>query len=176
VKNYEDEVINIKGNCLLAIFIVLIGYSMWGAFCQYKNNEFGVGIFALILGLLGVALISFGYPVFVNVINAKRNQKIAKEIIEKGIKVPGKIIRIRTLTDNNFKNSIFKRAAFFKNSNYNFLIVKYEYNWKKYIIKTPSLNFDPENIKNKDVDVYIYNDKCYVDNIKRNVKKMKSKF
>ena len=100
-----------------------------------------------------------------------------------GIKISGKIIRIQRLEFNKFKGTIFKRAAFFRKegvygakgreyTNYYFAVVRYKYGGKNHIIRTPSLNFSPEHILDKNVDVYIYDGKCYVDNIKKDIKKI----
>ncbi len=116
-----------------------------------------------------------------NIINALRNRKVVKEIIDKGIKIPGEIIATPTSYSNDYNNSIFKRATYIRKfpplgskkiSLYYFAIIKYKYKGIEYKTKTPSLNFYPEYLVNNSVDVFIYNDKVYVDNYKRNDNKI----
>jgi len=92
-----------------------------------------------------------------------------------GTKVKGTITKIETTRKCNYKNSIFKKASYFRRKEhhlggdrdipyYDYAKVKYNYNNKEYEIDTPYLEFNKEDLIGNEVDVYIYEDKCYVDN------------
>ena len=47
--------------------------------------------------------------------------------------------------------------------------MEYEYKGEKHIIDTPYLTIYPSDLIRKDVDVYLYDGMCYVDNYKINI-------
>ena len=181
--NYEDEKILIINDIICFIFVLLALYSLFGAYQQYLNGDFGIGILLLISFLIILISCSFAYVGLANIINSRYNRKLAKTIINNGIKVTGKIISIETTKSANYKNSMFKKASFFRRKiirldddlrtieHYDYAKVEYKYKDKTYNIDTPYLEFCPKYLKEKTVDVYIYNNLCYVDNFKIDTKK-----
>ena len=161
---YKDEKTTIVADIICLIFLIIPLYLVFIAIKEYIEGKYDF-IVLLSLGILLLSIaFSSGYCGISNYINSKRNRKLAKEIKEKGKKVKGKVKEILTTEKTDYKHSIFKRASYFEGSYYKYAKVKYNYNNKEYTIETPYLNFYLDDLKNKDVDVYIYEDMCYVDN------------
>lgn len=187
MKKYEDEVITVKVNISLCFILICIVYTLMQVFYQYNDGDFGIIIFLIIIALGGMTVISFGYCIIFNIINAKRNQKIANEVIKNGIKLKGEILEVIKAERNDFKDTFFKKAAYFrkfpsfergavgKTTIYYFLKVKYTHDGNVHIVKSPSLNFEAEEIISNNVDVYLYDDKIYIDNILFNEKEILNK-
>lgn len=188
MKNYEDEVINVKANIIIGIFDFLAIFSLYIAIVQYLNNDFGLEILIVSGCLSLIFIITCSMLIFLNIYCVTWNNKITKEIVENGEKIKGQIIRIKREYNFDKNATYFKRAAYFrkfssnvkessngiKKAIYYYAIVKYNYKDKKYIIKSPSLNFFPGYVENKEVDIFLYEDKYYIDNYKINFLKMEN--
>lgn len=175
MKNYEDEVIDIKFIFPLTIFVVVNFYVICDVIIEYKNGICDFFILCLLVAFLGVIEIVFDYILFANIINGFRNRKIVKEIKENGKKVRGIVKSIQTSYNDNRKNTYFKRASFFRrigtsryragdNEIYYFAQVKCEIDGVKKNIQSPSLNFYNKGIIGHEVDIYFYNGMYYIDN------------
>ncbi len=89
-------------------------------------------------------------------------------IIENGIKLPGTIID--TITVYDIDRSMNERD---NSQRYYYFVVEYNYKGQTKKFNTPYISFSPSNLLSKDVDVYIYNDEIYVDNLKfKNTKRV----
>lgn len=83
--------------------------------------------------------------------------KEKKQILKNGIKVEG------TVKDEYVEESYSHGNS---TSKLFFMIVEYTYNGKKETYITPQVNFTFYQLKDTNVDVYIYNDKVFVTNFK----------
>ena len=172
-KYYRDEEINKGRNVLLSIFSALIICVIVIIFGQYFGGGLPFSVFLLLIIWLSIfAFIMLGM-VFLNIHNAKKNRETVELFVSRGKRVPGKIIKEKTLSSIKYKNTIFKRANFFSRGNssdrmniyeYTVLNVEYEQDGKKHVITTPPISFATGYLTNNKVDVYIYEDKCYVGN------------
>lgn len=175
--NYEDEKTTIGVDICVFIISLICLLCLFIAFKDYVNGHFEIAIL-VIIGVLLLSIFSvFTYVGIANIINSSRNRKLAKQIMDNGVKVKGKVVSIEKTEKINYKNSLFKRALFFRRkvlrygkdkriSLYHYAKVEYTYNEKTYNVDTPYIDFYPDDLKDKEVDVYIYNDLCYVDNYK----------
>lgn len=178
---YEDEKKTIIIDIVCFIFTFLSILSIVELVQEYLAGNYDLIVLLLICLLLLLFIITFAYIGLANIINTNYNRKIANIIKTNGKKVKGEIISIEKINDYDNKISTFKRASFFRTKilyynkknipYYHYAKVKYTYNEKEYIINTPYLIFYPKELENNRVDVYVYNDECYVDNF--NLKKEK---
>lgn len=177
---YEDEKLSLIVDIICFIFSFLSIFIISELINEYFNNNFDFLILLITSFLCLFGGIVFGYMGLKNIISVNYNRKLANNIKKKGNKVKGNICSIETEMNYDYKKSIFKRASFFRRkdislgdgrdmSYYHYAIVHYTYNKKEYTINTPYLDFYPDDLKDKNVDVYIYNNMCYVDNF--NIKK-----
>ena len=181
-KNYEDEIVNTKVNIIIGIIGFVALFGLYIIVNEFIHGEYGLAIFLLLGGLILIFSTACFTSIYTNIRNANINNKITKEIIENGVKVPGKIIRIKTENFRDDKNTYFKRAAYHRPFHlgggkivyYHYAIVQYTFKGKKHTIKSPSLWLYHEYLLSKDVDVYLYEDKYYIDNYKLNNSKIKS--
>lgn len=193
---YIDEVIDIKLLIILFIFNIPSTYVLISMYDEYifgdwkfsnlfSNYYDRFDLVDLIITLVVFALFFFVlYSMFSNIINSKRNRTIADTFKNNGIKYSGKIINYKKLSIKDFydqddysreykkfyKKSIFSCSNLMR-SNIKYAIVKFNIKGKEKTIITPALNFDTDKISDKSVDVYILDDKYYVDNYKLNEKK-----
>lgn len=185
-KNYEDEVLNIKANIALGIFDIFSINALYNTFIQYIHNDFGIEILIIVGSLCLAFIIICSMLIYRNIYCVNLNNKITKEIIENGEKVTGKIVRIKEEYQFDKNSTYFKKANYFRRFKtiryganneradyYYYAIVQYNYNGKKHIVKSPSLNFSPNYLKSKDIDIWVYKDKYYIDNYKINISKLK---
>ena len=167
MKYYFDESIRVK-NIVFSIACIVLSIILLIFIPSIKLNSLLVSIFKIILFLLlfygvCVLLISILFPIF--------NRKRKMNIIKNGFHLKGKIKKFIPV------NTDFKYSRFYLNpsllcgfmsgkSKKLYAIVEYYYSDKKYECQTPILNFDSSVITDIDVDVYIYNNKIYVDGYK----------
>ncbi len=182
---YEDEKITVKEDIICFILSILCLYGMLAIYAEFLSGNFGIGIFLLVELIFLLFAGAFGYVGLANIINAKYNRGLARKIINNGIKVQGKIICIETVYKRNNKDSLFRKALFARRKvvevgndktrpYYDYAKVEYEYNGTTYDINTPYIFFYPNDLINNNVDVYIYDDMCYVDNFKIDNEKIAS--
>ena len=177
MKNYEDEEFCLGGDILFGILMIVSIYVLFGTFSQYYNGDFGLSILVMMALVFGIFIIISGSIVFINIINVLYNRKVAKTFKANGTKVKGIVVSITKSNENKFRKTIFRRATYIRKfpvarenlkskELYYYANVKYTYKNKEYTIKTPSLTFLDTYLEKKDVDVYVYNNKAYVDNFK----------
>jgi cell division protein FtsW (lipid II flippase) len=174
---YEDEKIHGWSNFLLSILIVLFIISMYGCFKEKVPIEISI----MLVIFLSIFILVFLYFIITNIMNAKWNRKKVELFINKGTKVPGVIIKEEHSNKLKYKNTIFKKAEYYGKGifinpisyRYSFFEVEYEYNGKKQTTITPPIDFYPEYLIDKNVDVYVYNDECYVGNYNIDYEKIK---
>ena len=182
---YEDTKIEKTGNICCLIFAGVLLYALVAFTIQLLNGKTELTEFIIaMLFMIPFLIILICIP-FINIKNAKRNRELALTIKENGKRVRGKIKKIETTNKTDYKNSLFKRASFFRRKKsvlgggvdseteyYDFAVVEYEYNDEVKIVNTPYIDFYKKDLTSKDVDVYIYEDKVYVDNFKLNTERM----
>ena len=183
-QNYRDEIINTRGNIILAIFAVFDLFVIIILFKQFFDGEYDIGILLLSLILFLPFFLVPVYAIFINIVNGKKNQEKVQEIINNGVKVNGTIIDIIKKyvyedVETYFKNAGLRgkyrepRNSFgLGDKYYEIAVVEYEYLQEKHIVESPALNINTYYLDSKDVDVYIYNNECYIDNYKLNIKKI----
>lgn len=187
--DYEDTKIDKKGNCYCYIFVGLLLYFIVSISIKYIIGETNISelfwTIVLVTPFLAVGII---IP-YINIKNSKKNREIVEIIKEKGTKVKGTIKKIKKEYNYDYNNSLFKKASFFRRKKsffpggvgsydeyYESAIVEYEYKGETKIINTPYLSFHKEDLTSKDVDVFIYDDKVYVDNYKIKREEIKRKY
>lgn len=171
-RNYIYEEMNKIPVILMLGMSLLILISGIMGFKQLRKESVPIGITILVelvcFGIaIGLVYISYRY-----IQKASINQKEAKEIIENGIKVKGKIID--TKTEIKAYNEVRDGNTYVVYKKYYSFIVEYINNGNKYEVKTPSVNFHPDYLISKEVDVYLYGSRFYVDNFVLDVEKMVS--
>ncbi len=177
--DYEDTKLDKKGNFFSLLFAGITLYALVSIIVQYILGESeSVELFWVIVILVPFLALFIGIP-YVNIKNSKRNRNIARTIKENGTKVKGTIKKIETTHKDDYKNSLFKRASFFRRKKeslpggtdsyreyYDYAVVEYTYKNETKTINTPYLDFWEKDLISNDVDVFIYEDKVYVDNFK----------
>lgn len=158
--NYEEEEIHISFYVILIIMAILFLICGSIGINQLLDEECDMGI-VIIFGFLFFGIsISFIYFCYGNIRNAKIKREEAKKIIENGIKVQGRITDIRT-------KKVYERKLTRETTTLRYhyhLIVEYLNDGKTYTIESPSVNFHPDYLTSKSVDVYLYENSFYVDN------------
>lgn len=165
--NYKNEVISKAWTIitLLLSAIMLIGGVL--GLKQLMDEETSIGVLIIFeLLFLGIPSV-FIYKNHKDIHNAKLNRKKAKEIIENGIKVQGKIIDTRMERVDVASATEKPRYCY-----YYHLIVEYTNNMEIYTIESPRVNFHPDYLISKDVDVYLYENGFYIDNFKLDLNEM----
>ncbi len=158
--NYKNEVIHIYTTVFMTIFsmIVLI---CDGIATKQLIEEVSISLLIIVVFLfLGIPSL-FLFLTYKSIYDAKVNRKKAKDIIENGIKVQGKIIDIRTEKVDTAKPTEPSRYRY-----YYHLIVECSNKIESFKVETPRINFHPDYLTSKDVDVYLYQHDFYVDNFK----------
>lgn len=175
-KYYEDENTHGWSNFLLSILMMACIASM---FICFKDN-IPLEISIILSAFLSIFVFTFLYLILSNIINARKNRETVALFMNKGKKVSGRIIEEESKRDIDYKDTIFKRAEYYgRNSRisklyrYTVLKVEYEYNGKKHVTTTPPINFSTDYLNDKKVDVFIYQDNCYVGNYKVDYNKKK---
>ena len=91
---YKDQKITLVSD--IGAFIVSFA-SLFAGFCcfyEFIDGHFGIGILALIMVLcLSISGVFF-YVGLANILNARYNRRIAKKIIDNGVKAQGTITGI----------------------------------------------------------------------------------
>lgn len=167
MKYYFDESISVK-NIVFSIVCIALSIVIMIFLPSIKLNSLLVSILKIILFLIlfygvCVLLISILFPFF--------NQKRKMDFMKNGFHLKGKIKKFIPV------NMDFKYSRFYWNSSLLcgfisgrtkklYAVVEYYYSDKKYEYQTPILNFDSKIITDIDVDIYIYNNKVYVDGYK----------
>ena len=177
IMDYEDTKIEKKGNICCLIFGGIMLYCIIAFIIKYILGESNFKeLFWSLLFIVPFFAIFISLP-WINIRNSKRNRKVARNIREKGKKVTGIIKKIESTYKSDYKNSLFKRATFFRRKSiflsggvggrreyYDYAVVEYEYGGENKIIKTPYVDFYKDDLTSKDVDVYIFDNQVYVDN------------
>lgn len=177
--DYEDTKLDKKGNSFCLLFAGILLYVLITFIVKYIFGESeSVELLWVIVFLVPFLAIFVGIP-YVNIRNSKRNRNIAKTIKENGIKIKGTIKKIETTNKDDYKKTLFKRASFFRRKKlslpggtggyreyYDYAVVEFIYKNETKIVNTPYLDFGEKDLISKDVDVFIYEDKVYVDNFK----------
>lgn len=165
--NYKNEVIN-KARIIIALIMFMIMLSVgWIEIKQLIDEEISIGLFIMsgiiFMGVPGV----FVYYTCKSIYTAKANREKSKEIIENGIKVPGIIREVKEDYEQYTDTNGHLRSRY-----YYYLIVEYTNNWNKCTVESPRINFHPDYLRSKEVDVYLYEDSFYIDNFILDTEKM----
>ena len=112
--NYEDEKTTLGLDIAAFIIALLYLIGLVILYNDYLDGTFGIGIMILCSILFLIGMITFVYVGIANIINSKYNQKLAKKIKDNGVKVKGIVKSIETCEKPNYKNSLFKRATYFR--------------------------------------------------------------
>ena len=178
---YEDEKTLIKADIILFIFSFIFIYSMYRCYCEFSNDDYGIEVFILCEVAFLLAAFITSFISVRNILNSNYNRRIAKNIKAKGTMVPGTIKKIETVYRRKHKNSIFKPSSFSRGKvinngsedryiqYYEYAIIEYIYNGNVCTCSTPYIEFDTRYLRDNSVDVYIWDNKCYVDNYKLDV-------
>lgn len=161
--NYEEEEIHIGFYIMIIIMAILFLICGGIGINQLINEKCDIGII-IIFGLLFFGIpISFIYFCYRNIHRAKIKREEAKKIIENGIKVQGKIIDVRTEKVYERNRTVDGGETTTLRYHYH-LIVEYSNDGNIYTIESPSVNFHPDYLISKSVDVYLYENSFYIDN------------
>ena len=166
-KNYVNETIHIKKDIVEFMFIIISLVVIAQTLEQYHNKDFSTGIFILVIIVILILLSFLCYDFIKDIVTAIKTTKTADKIIEEGQKVPGKIIDIIEEKEvyHDDEGTRVIRSYYVK--------VEYELNDKKITIKSPKLEFHPNYLLDNNVDVYLYQEKYYIDNYKIDEAKIK---
>ena len=180
---YEDTKIDKNGNigCFILAGFSLLGLVSFGIkYILGKSNT--TELFLVIAILAPAALLWLAIP-YINIKNSKRNREIARIIKENGFKVKGFISKFKITHKYEFKKATFFRhkkinllgGTKSRYEYYDYAVVEYEYKGETKIVNTPYLDFYEKDLISKDVDVFIYEDKVYIDNFQINTEKIERK-
>ncbi len=162
-KNYNDLIETKKVNIICTIFIIFCFICIVASSFQYINGEIPFGAFVLsFLITVPIIIVLFRF-IYRNIVYTRKNQETTKLFINYGTRVPGIIKNIDYCRNYKYKDSIFKRSHFFSEGIDKIAIVEFKYNGEKHTIKSPPINFSESMLRDKKVNVYIYQDKYYID-------------
>lgn len=169
-KYYWDEKMSIGYNIGATIFAVMMIIVNVALLNQWLNDKIPFNAFIIIFAMLGFFVLMLLHQIFANIYYVRKNLEVVELFVKNGKKVSGKIKSFEYRNYIDYKNSIFKRADFIRESynsrycEYRIAKVEFECDGKRKTIETPPIDFIDDYLLDKNVDVYIYQEKYYVGN------------